>query len=152
MYNTCKLILQQFLRNNLTTMRFWRDMVAPESNKKPFQSLTGVRFLSHTEQKDFEKQRQVTTSSPSIRGLLGRFWRCCWRCRLPGSLVCREWHSTGHHRDGMVCGGRTWQRFCSRHPCGQASLSEGRGSYLKEEEVNMSAAWFMRTFFPWTNN
>lgn len=78
-------------------------------------------------------------SSPSIHGLLGRFWRCCWRCRLPGSQVCQEQCSTGRHRVEMVCGGRIWQEFDCCHPC----LSEGRGSYLKKRKINKLAVGFI---------
>lgn len=73
--------------------------------------------------------------SPSIHGLLGRFWKCCWRCRRPGSQVFQEQCNTGRHRDGMVCEGRIWQQFDCCHLCGRTSHSEARGSYLKEKKV-----------------
>lgn len=90
-------------------------------------AVTGVSFKPKS--RDMSQQAEAS-GSPSSHGLLGMFWRCCWRCRLPGSQVCREWCSTGHHRDGMVCGERIWQQFDCCHPCGQTGLSEGRGSYL----------------------
>lgn len=80
-------------------------------------------------------QQAETSRSPSIRGLLGRFLRCCWTSRLPGSQARWEQCSTGRRQDGMVCEGRTWQQLDGCHPHRRIDLSVGPRSYLKAKKV-----------------
>lgn len=133
----------------------WLDLMALEFGEIMTHFQSEVFFLFKTKTVSREQQawgsfkrqtghnRLKNLSSPSIHGSLGRFWRSCWRCRLPGSQVCQEWCSTGRHRDGTVSGGRISQQFDWRHPCVQSSLSEGRGSYLSKRKVHKLVVVFL---------